>query len=98
MPLQISPNVPFTPLAKFHAHKHGFLARVSEHIGKQTAYISQLLPFIIPINSTLNDIMQWAEVELEVAEAVLILGRRGVVARALQAGKAAPPKHPKNTH
>ncbi|GAB1538564.1 hypothetical protein NUACC21_12260 [Scytonema sp. NUACC21] len=46
VPVQIAPNVPLTPLPELHAHKHGFLSGVGEHVSEQTTDIGKLLPSI----------------------------------------------------
>lgn len=46
IPLQVSPNIPFSTLAELHAHEDRFLAGMGPHVGKQGTRVGVLLPVI----------------------------------------------------
>ena len=46
LPFEIAPDIPLTPLTKFHAHEQGFLAGMGKHVGVETANVGELLPLI----------------------------------------------------
>ena len=46
IPLQISPDIPFSALAEFHPHEDGFLAGVGPHVGEQCSGVGVFLPVV----------------------------------------------------
>ena len=46
LPFEIAPDVPLTPLPKFHAHEQGFLAGMGKHVGIEAANVGEFLPLV----------------------------------------------------